>query len=273
MHGTKLANSRLGRAIRGMGGASREGPQKNEFMQRKNAILLAANHHFAHHGFRGASLRDIAREAGVSLTLLNHHFGSKFQLLSAVIDSRREMLDERASALLAVMRSGPGSFTVRDLVQVWIRIGFETAAEADGEVFLRLMARVIDDPSEEAAEVVREKLDDAALVFIDALQQCYPGVGRYAAASAYIFVSASLLKFLVGSKRLFRLARADAPADPDAEDRARLTRFLVAGIEAALRSHDGHDGLDELDGLVRPDGVGNGGLDGLDPLRVDGVAS
>ena len=205
-------------------------------MQRKNAILVAANHHFAHHGFRGASLRDIARDAEVSLTLLNHHFGSKFQLLSAVIDSHRAMLDERASALLALMSARPGKFTVHDLVQVWIRIGFETAADVDGEHFLRLMARVIDDPSEEAAQVVREKLDDAALVFIDALQQCYPNATRYAAASAYIYVSAALLKFLVGSKRLFRLAKAGAPADAAAEDQARLARFLVAGIEAALES-------------------------------------
>ena len=238
-------------------------------MQRKNAILLAANHHFAHHGFRGASLRDIAREAGVSLTLLNHHFGSKFQLLSAVVDTHRKMLDERASALLAVTRAGPGRFTVRDLVQVWIRIGFDTAAEPDGEMFLRLMARVIDDPSEEALQVVREKLDDAALIFIDALQQCYPDASRYAAASAYIYVSAALLKFLVGSRRLFRLARAAAPDDSNGDDEARLTRFLVAGIEAALtdgdrltdgelRGHGGlHDGL--ADGHLRrrgdlPDG-------------------
>ena len=205
-------------------------------MQRKNAILVAANHHFSHHGFRGASLRDIARDAEVSLTLLNHHFGSKFQLLSAVIDSHRAMLDERAGALLALMSQRPGRFTVNDLVQVWIRLGFETAAEASGEQFLRLMARVIDDPSEEAAQVVREKLDDAALVFIDALQQCYPEATRYAAASAYIYVSAALLKFLVGSKRLFRLAKASTPADATAEDKARLARFLVAGIEAALNS-------------------------------------
>jgi AcrR family transcriptional regulator len=224
-------------------------------MQRKNAILLAANHHFAHHGFRGASLRDIARDAGVSLTLLNHHFGSKFQLLSAVIDSHRPMLDERASALLALTSAGPGRFTVRDLVQVWIRIGFETAADADGEHFLRLMARVIDDPSEEAAQVVREKLDDAALVFIDGLQQCYPEATRYAAASAYIYVSAALLKFLVGSKRLFRLAHAGAPADAADEDQARLSRFLVAGIEAALRAPDGVDGVDGLDGAVHADGI------------------
>ena len=224
-------------------------------MLRKNAILLAANHHFAHHGFRGASLRDIARDAEVSLTLLNHHFGSKFQLLSAVIDSHRGMLDERASALLAATAAGPGNFTVRDLVQIWIRIGFETAAQPDGENFLRLMARVIDDPTEEAAQVVREKLDDAALVFIDALQQCYPGASRYAAASAYIYVSASLLKFLVSSKRLFRLARAGAPGDHAAEDQQRLTRFLVAGIEAALLMHDGADlarGADGGNGMGVP---------------------
>jgi AcrR family transcriptional regulator len=225
-------------------------------MQRKNAILIAANHHSAHHGFRGASLRDIARDAEVSLTLLNHHFGSKFQLLSAVIDRHRAMLDERASALLALMNARPGKFTVQDLVQVWIRIGFETAAAADGEAFLRLMARVIDDPSEEAAQVVREKLDDAALVFIDALQQCYPHATRYAAASAYIYVSAALLKFLVGSKRLFRLAQASTPDDPVAEDQQRLTRFLVAGIEAALHGHDGAARVDGVDGAVaRANGV------------------
>jgi len=234
-----------------------------KFMQRKNAILLAANHHFAHHGFRGASLRDIARDAQVSLTLLNHHFGSKYQLLSAVIDSHRTMLDERASALLQLMTAEPARFTVQDLVQVWIRIGFETAARADGENFLRLMARVIDDSSEEAAQVVREKLDDAALVFIDALQICYPNASRYAAASAYIYVSASLLKFLVGSKRLFRLAQAASPVDTSNDDQDRLTRFLVAGIEAALRPH--------VDGAARPTrGAGHdgaNGLGGLDALR------
>ena len=203
-------------------------------MQRKNAILLAANQHFAHHGYRGASLRDIARDAGVSLTLLNHHFGSKFQLLGAVIDSYRA--DARPARDRAARGDAirPGTFTLSDIVQVWIRLGFETASDANGEMFLRLVVRVIDDPTEEAVEVVREKLDEAALVFIDALQQCYPGATRYAAASAYIYVSAALLKFLIGSKRLFRLSNADMPADPRGEDQARLARFLVAGIEAAL---------------------------------------
>jgi len=208
-------------------------------MQRKSAILNAANHHFAHHGFRGASLRDIARDAGVSLTLLNHHFGSKLQLLGAVIEAHRSVLDRRASGLLEVMSRGQGNYTIADLVDVWIRLGFETVAQPEGEMFLRLVTRVIDDPTEEAVAVVREKLDDAALVFIDGVQQVYPEASRYAAASAYIFVSAALLKFLVGSKRLFRLARASLPNHAQAEDEARLSRFLVAGVEAALRPAPG----------------------------------
>ena len=228
-HG-ELADVARTRDSRGRNRAHGEAPKR--FIQRKDAILLAANHPFANYGFRGASLRDIARDAEVSLTLLNHHFGSKYQLLSAVIDAHRTVLEERTSALLAVVSAG--KFTVQDLVRVWIRMGFEAAAESDGENFLRLMARVMDDPSEEAAQVVREKLDDAALVFIDGLQQCYPHASRHAAVSAYIFVSASMLKFLIGSKRLLRLTQAAAPMESTREDQDRLTRFLIAGIDAAL---------------------------------------
>jgi AcrR family transcriptional regulator len=182
-------------------------------MQRKSAILLAANSHFAHHGYRGASLRDIARDAGVSLTLLNHHFGSKFQLLSAVIEAHRKVLDDRSSTMRALMAS-PSGYTVRDMVVAWVRLGFETAAQTDGEVFLRLVSRVIDDPEEEAVQVVREKLDDGASIFIDALLGCHPQASRYAAACAYMWFNASLLKFLIGSRRLLRLARVESPGGP-----------------------------------------------------------
>jgi AcrR family transcriptional regulator len=234
-------------------------------MQRKSAILLAANQHFAHYGFRGASLRDIARDAGVSLTLLNHHFGNKYQLLAAVIESYRPMLDERSTALIALMHGGPGTFTVGEMVREWVRIAFTTASEPDGEMFLRLVARVVDDASEEAVEVVRDKLDDAALVFIDGLQQCYPDATRYAAASAYLYVSATLLKFLVASKRLFRLAQAAPPVNARTQDQVRLTHFLVAGIEAAMQAE-----IDLVDGAV--DGAMDGVADGAAESSIAGLA-
>jgi AcrR family transcriptional regulator len=241
-------------------------------MQRKSAILLAANAHFAHHGFRGASLRDIARDAGVSLTLLNHHFGSKYQLLGAVIDAHSKVLEDRTRIMNGLMDAANG-FTVQDMVVAWVRLGFETAALPDGEIFLRLVSRVIDDPEEEAVQIVREKLDDGAMLFVDALLRCHPQATRYTAACAYLWFNASLLKFLIGSRRLLRLARAETasnepqvvvpanaisptfspssfdgaaladpvpppPAPPPnlrEADQALLCRFLVAGIEAVMR--------------------------------------
>lgn len=50
----------------------------------RERILEAALAHFARHGFRRASMVDLAREAGVSRPALYLHFGGKAQLLVAV---------------------------------------------------------------------------------------------------------------------------------------------------------------------------------------------
>ena len=204
-------------------------------MQRKSAILVAAHRHFAQHGFRGASLRDIARDAEVSLTLLNHHFGSNHQLMEAVLDCHRARLDEWLHALQALKSAPAGTTGVRELVETAIRIGFEMASDDNGTEFLQLLARVTDDPSEQSMQDVRKSLDDAALIFMDALQQFYPGATRHAAASAYLCASGALLKFLAASTRLNRLSPGTPSLERSAENRARLACFLVSGIEAALQ--------------------------------------
>ncbi len=51
----------------------------------REAILDAARHLFAEHGYDGASLRAIAAEAGVDAALVVHFFGSKAKLLTASV--------------------------------------------------------------------------------------------------------------------------------------------------------------------------------------------
>lgn len=52
----------------------------------KQSIVTRAAEAFAQKGFYGASLRGIAREAGVDHSTLLHHFGTKTALLLAVIE-------------------------------------------------------------------------------------------------------------------------------------------------------------------------------------------
>lgn len=54
----------------------------------KQAIVERAAAAFAEKGFYGASLRSIAREAGIDHSTLLHHFGNKTDLLLAVIEWR-----------------------------------------------------------------------------------------------------------------------------------------------------------------------------------------
>jgi AcrR family transcriptional regulator len=54
--------------------------------QRSSEILEVATTVFATHGYSGGSLRDIARQLGLSMTSISHHFGSKHELLEAVLE-------------------------------------------------------------------------------------------------------------------------------------------------------------------------------------------
>ena len=56
--------------------------------QRRPQIVRAAVRVVARHGFDGASVQAIAKEAGLSPGLLHHHFGSKADILYAVLDPR-----------------------------------------------------------------------------------------------------------------------------------------------------------------------------------------
>jgi AcrR family transcriptional regulator len=61
-------------------------------VERRAQILETATTTFAHAGYAGTSLEDIAREAGVSRVILYRHFESKADLYRAVLDRAYERL-------------------------------------------------------------------------------------------------------------------------------------------------------------------------------------
>jgi TetR/AcrR family transcriptional regulator len=56
------------------------GPRRRDPQATRAAILNAAEKIFVDHGFTGTHLSDIAKKAGVTKSLIHHHFGSKKQL-------------------------------------------------------------------------------------------------------------------------------------------------------------------------------------------------
>lgn len=58
--------------------------------ERRRQILRIAMELFSNHGFRGTTLRQLARRAGISEAMIYHHFPSKEALYDAILEKRIE---------------------------------------------------------------------------------------------------------------------------------------------------------------------------------------
>jgi TetR/AcrR family transcriptional regulator len=65
----------------------------------RDRVLQTAQALFAERGYRATSLRDIAKRIGIKAPSLLHHFPSKQQLYTAVLDRMFETIEERANAI------------------------------------------------------------------------------------------------------------------------------------------------------------------------------
>jgi AcrR family transcriptional regulator len=70
--------------------------------QRRDRIVAAALEVFAEHGYRGASVREIAAAAGISKPVVYDHFGSKRELYVELMTGIRDDLVSRGAGALSL---------------------------------------------------------------------------------------------------------------------------------------------------------------------------
>ena len=111
----------------------------------KELILEAARESLREEGYSGTSIRAVAERAGVQLSLVHYHFGSKQSVLVAVLERENEKLLERQQALF----TGPGPLSAKwraacrfledDLESGYVRILWElwAAGLADEQLAAR----------------------------------------------------------------------------------------------------------------------------------------
>src|SRR5260221_8432477 len=68
----------------------------------RERVLAVAQTLFAEHGYRGTSLRDIAKRIGIKAPSLLHHFPSKQQLYLAVLDRIFNGMEDAAHRVMVV---------------------------------------------------------------------------------------------------------------------------------------------------------------------------
>lgn len=152
----------------------------------REAILAAARTEFAARGYAKASIRGIARVAGVDPALVHHHFGTKENLFRAALEFAFAPALE-AREILGPGPEGVGERLVRTFLSVW----------EVPEVRERLIAVIRSALTEEpAAAMLREFVSRELLVRV-AAQLDVPDPRLRAELAASHMVGVAILRYVL----------------------------------------------------------------------------
>ncbi|WP_322101922.1 TetR/AcrR family transcriptional regulator [Paraburkholderia sp. J41] len=203
---------------------------------RVSAILNAAERVFGEHGYAGASMRNIAEEAGVAQALVHYHYASKDKLFEAVFERRSSKINQYRGKLLDDLFSSGRSATVEDV----LTIAFTPLSkifhgeDADNLALYVQLVATISLGSDERSRRVREKYyDPIAERVIDALHTVLPGISHEHATWAYLFSVGARQQAHALNGRAARLGAPERTSKSIAHYE-QLVRFAAAGVRALV---------------------------------------
>lgn len=199
----------------------------------QESILSVAEEVFAEHGYVAASLREIAQRADVTQALIIYYFGSKQKLFETLFKRRGLEVSRERQALLDALLARSEAPTVRELITAYLTPQFALRKEGPRAMaFVRMQARLHQEPDELALRLRREVYDSSTRNYIAALEKAVPGLSTTDAHWRMMFAVGTYLYMLSGFDRLSDVSEGRYTTDDTEEVVRRLTDFLVAGITA-----------------------------------------
>lgn len=173
-------------------------------IETKNKILNAAEELFSLHGFYGTSLRDIHGLSGVRISLCYYHFGSKEDVLQAVVDRRA---DAHQQALLEILNEnkkfyGAKPIPLDTLVEAYARPILERhLAHGNGwRNYTRLMAYLYSESAHLEPKFQIHKYDQVIDQFITEFRKSIPDASESDLHWGIYFLRSSVINLLLDTQ-------------------------------------------------------------------------
>jgi len=193
----------------------------------KQKILDTAEKLFAERGYDATSLRQIIAEAGVNLAAVHYHFGSKEDLLDALVVRRAGPVNQARIALLDRLAADSGRPSVEKVLEAFLLPMSEPADRHPR--FVKLMGRLYAEGMMPA--ITRKHFQSTAVRFLAALRQALPDLPEEELAWRAHFMIGAMAHAMCGAP-VFPETLA-----PATDFRARISRlvvFLSAGFRAPV---------------------------------------
>ncbi len=223
-----MANALKSRSGIDDGGRNRPGSDDPS----RTRMIAAAENVFSERGFDAGTLREVATEAGVPLSLITYHFADKLGLYRAVFEARVPRIVEQRLSGLALADLEPDPARRLDLIVKALLVPMlGLRATETGRSFAVLLAREIADPSSRRRGIVQELMRPVTGAFLSRLEGALPGADASSALWAYGAMIGAMLYMLAGGGRMSEAT--EGVVDPD--DVKVCTGQLVAIALAGFR--------------------------------------
>jgi AcrR family transcriptional regulator len=201
----------------------------------KEQILDAAERLLSAYGFAGTSLRSVTKEAGVNLAAVHYHFGTKEDLLRAVLSrivipvnrERLEMLERVEAA------AGGEPPTLEGILEAFIAPDLRLIRDLGerGVIITRFLGRSYTEPAEMVQALIREQYEELGQRFMEVTAQALPDVPQAELYWRFKLVVGVLTYILADTDRTG--GYAEDLSDVDGTVR-RLVAFLAPGLRAPV---------------------------------------
>jgi AcrR family transcriptional regulator len=168
-------------------------------------LLNIAEILFSEYGYVETTVRQIAHKAKVNQALISYHFQSKRGLYNAVFERRATiLLNERVELLeTARKRANDKAVPLREILFAFIYPPLRMAGEdRGGRSFVKLQARLHNEPKEIEQELRARLYDKVSLKFAEQLRKTLPHLSPSSISWRMIFIMGLYQYVLLDTGRL-----------------------------------------------------------------------
>jgi len=206
-------------------------------MSTKNKILDSAEILFAEHGFNGTSLREITSNADVNLASVNYHFGSKKELIKAVMSRYLNELSPRLVTAFNDLNDDNTQPSLIDVFSAFIEplLFLNSLKENGTSNFLQLLGRGYTDSQGFLRWFLTTQYPEVFSSFTKAVHKAYPELTTEEMFWRLHFTMGTIIFTMSSSDALIDIAKNDFERSTDiAGVIRRVIPYVAAGVGAPI---------------------------------------
>ncbi|ART81443.1 TetR family transcriptional regulator [Oceanisphaera profunda] len=201
-------------------------------LETKQKILNTAELLFAELGFNDTSLRQITSTAGVNLASVNYHFGSKKDLIKAVMNRYLALFMPKVDAELSQLLSQP-TLTLPQVFECFVAplLSLSSVRRQGPELFLQLLGRGYIDNQGFLRWFIVNHYGEVLAHFTQAIQKAAPHLSKAEVFWRLHFTLGTVVFTMASSEALRDIAKNDFNEEIDVEGLVRrLIPYLASGV-------------------------------------------